>query len=460
MAVREPLDVVLPSPRVLRFRPPLSSLLPAADAMALGTVYVLVGFHPVAIVFAVLTFLILNSDSSRIFRINPRLGDDAAWLLGRVAVSLLLLMSVVAVAKLPLDIRAHLSNLTVIAPLSAIAVIIGRAVAYALGRAAKARGVASERTLIVGEGELAIGLAKTLLDHQEFGLRPVGFLGRMEDGSAILPFLGECGELDHVVHEHAVSRVLVAFGGTNDKDLATVLRASERTPAEIHVVPRFFELSGIPQGAAVDDVCGIPLFHLRRPALRSAARLEKRAFDLVGSSLVLLLTAPLLVIAALAVRMSSPGPVLFRQKRVGLNGQIFEIVKFRTMHVNDDSDTAWFSGDDDRVTGVGRILRMTSIDELPQLVNVLRGEMSLVGPRPERPHYTDQFAATVSRYDDRHRVLGGITGWAQIHGRSRGLDAVPERARMDNYYIENWSVWRDLVIIVRTVAVLLRGDGG
>src|SRR5437899_7754945 len=153
MAVREPLDVVLPAGRVLRFRPPLSSLLPVADAVALGIVYVLVGFHPVAIVFAVLTFLILNSDSSRIFRINPRLGDDAAWLLGRVAVSLLLLMSVVAIGRLPLlDIRAHLSSLTVIAPLCAIAVIIGRAAAYALGRAAKARGVASERTLIVGEG--------------------------------------------------------------------------------------------------------------------------------------------------------------------------------------------------------------------------------------------------------------------------------------------------------------------
>jgi exopolysaccharide biosynthesis polyprenyl glycosylphosphotransferase len=460
MAIREPLDVFLPGPRALRFRPPLSSLLPVADAVALGIVCSFLVFRPIAVVFAVLTFLILNSDSSRVFRVNPRLGDDAAWLLGRVAVSLLLLMSVVAIAKLPLDIRAHLSSLTVIAPLCAIAVIIGRAVAYALGRAAKARGIASERTLIVGEGELAVGLAKTLLEHQEFGLRPVGFLGRTSEGSGILPFLGECAELDHVVQEHAVSRVLVAFGATNDKDVATVLRASERTPAEIHVVPRFFELSGIPQGAAVDDVCGIPLFHLRRPALRSAARLEKRAFDLAGASFLLLLTAPLLAIAALAVRMSSPGPILFRQKRVGLNGQLFEIVKFRTMYVNDDSDTTWFAGEDDRVTRVGRILRMTSIDELPQLFNVLRGEMSIVGPRPERPHYTDQFAATVSRYDDRHRVLGGITGWAQIHGRSRGMDAVPERARLDNYYIENWSVWRDLVIIVRTVGVLLRGDGG
>src|SRR5437867_10491356 len=171
MAVREPLDVVLPAGRVLRFRPPLSSLLPVADAVALGIVYVLVGFHPVAIVFATLTFLILNSDSSRIFRVNPRLGDDAAWLLGRVAVSLLLLMSVVAVAKLPLDIRAHLSNLTVIAPLSAIAVIIGRAPAYAFGRAAKGRGAAAERTLSVAARALAIGLAKALPPHPESGLR-------------------------------------------------------------------------------------------------------------------------------------------------------------------------------------------------------------------------------------------------------------------------------------------------
>ncbi len=156
--------------------------------------------------------------------------------------------------------------------------------------------------------------------------------------------------------------------------------------------------------------------------------------------------------------MSSPGPIFFRQKRVGLNGQLFEIVKFRTMFENEDSDTTWLSEKDhERVTAVGHLLRRTSLDEVPQLINVLRGEMSLVGPRPERPHYTGQFAETVSRYDDRHRVVGGITGWAQINGRSRGLDSVPQRARLDNYYIENWSLWRDLVIIARTIGVLFRG---
>jgi len=128
------------------------------------------------------------------------------------------------------------------------------------------------------------------------------------------------------------------------------------------------------------------------------------------------------------------------------------------MYVNDESDTAWITDrDHERVTPIGHILRAASLDELPQLINVIRGEMSLVGPRPERPHYTGRFSETVSRYDDRHRVVGGITGWAQINGRSRGLDSVPERARLDNYYIENWSLWRDLVIVARTVAVLFRG---
>src|SRR5438552_8500367 len=204
MAVREPL-VLLPTPRALRFRPPLSSLLPIADGVALGSVcsfigfgpISLIGFRPIGIVFAVLTFLILNSDSSRVFRVNPRLGDDAAWLLGRVALSLLLLLAVGAIGRLPLiDLKAHLSNLTLIAPLCAIAVIIGRAVAYALGRAAKVRGVASERTLIVGEGDLAVGLAKTVLVHEEFGLRPVGLLGRVQGGLAIITLLGEWRELD------------------------------------------------------------------------------------------------------------------------------------------------------------------------------------------------------------------------------------------------------------------------
>jgi exopolysaccharide biosynthesis polyprenyl glycosylphosphotransferase len=457
VAVREPpLQVTLPAARLLRFRPPLASILPIVDGLALAGVCAVVGFSRVGIAFALLTFLILNSDSSRVFRINPRVGDDAGWLIGRVSASLVILMSVTEIGRVWGGPHADLGTLTLLAPLGALVVFVGRAVAYALGRAVKARGMVSERTLIVGGGEVALGLARTLQEHQEFGLRPVGFLGRAWDEASFLPFLGDPAELDRVVLELDVSRVLVAFGETDDRDLATVLRARERIPAEIYVVPRFFELSGIPQGAPVDDVSGYPLFHLRRPALRPAARLEKRLFDIAGSSLLLLVCSPLLAITALAVRISSPGPVLFRQKRVGLNGQVFEIFKFRTMHENDDSDVKW--SDEEQITAVGKVLRRTSVDELPQLLNVLRGDMSLVGPRPERPHFTDQFAASVSRYDDRHRVLGGITGWAQVHGLRGAGTSISDRVRFDNYYIENWSLWRDLVIIARTVGVLLRGE--
>jgi exopolysaccharide biosynthesis polyprenyl glycosylphosphotransferase len=460
MTLQEPLEIALSTPRALRSRPPLSSLLPAADALMLLGVSATLGFTLVSIAYAVVTFVILNGDTSRKFRITPRLGDEAGWLLGRVSVALLVLLSVGSVAKLA-EIEllgSTLYGVTKVGLAGAAAVFLGRGAAYALERAAKTRGVVSERTLIVGDGELAVGLAEALEEHPHYGLHPIGFLGRPREGNLQLPCLGEGRDFQRVIHEHEVRRVLVAFGEMQDQELVTILRANERVPAEIHVVPRFFELSGVPQGAAVDDIDGIPLFHLRRPALRPSARLQKRAFDIVAASLLLFLSLPLLAVLALAVRLSSSGPIFFRQKRVGLNGQLFEIVKFRTMFENEDSDTTWLSEKDgDRVTAVGHLLRRTSLDEVPQLLNVLRGEMSLVGPRPERPHYTGQFTETVSRYDDRHRVVGGITGWAQINGRSRGLDSVPQRARLDNYYIENWSLWRDLVIIARTIGVLFRG---
>jgi exopolysaccharide biosynthesis polyprenyl glycosylphosphotransferase len=461
MALHEPLEIAFaPTPPSLRSRPPLSSLLPVMDALTLIGAAAILGFPLVSIAYGVVTFLILNGDSSRKYRINPRLGDEAGWLLGRVSVALLVLLSVGWVAQLAHIelLGSKIRELTQVGLAVAGAVFLGRGAAYALGRKAKERGLASEPTLIVGDGELAMGLAETLLEHPEYGLRPIGFLGRPLVRHVALPVLGQVRNVEQVIGDFEVRRVLVAFGEMRDQELVTILRASERVPAEIHVVPRFFELSGVPQGAPVDDVAGIPLFHLRRPALRPGARFQKRAFDMVVASTLFLLSLPVFAVIALAVRLSSEGPVLFRQKRVGLNGNLFEIIKFRTMYVNDESDTAWITDrDHERVTPIGHILRAASLDELPQLINVIRGEMSLVGPRPERPHYTGRFSETVSRYDDRHRVVGGITGWAQINGRSRGLDSVPERARLDNYYIENWSLWRDLVIVARTVAVLFRG---
>jgi lipopolysaccharide/colanic/teichoic acid biosynthesis glycosyltransferase len=158
------------------------------------------------------------------------------------------------------------------------------------------------------------------------------------------------------------------------------------------------------------------------------------------------------------VRLSSPGPILFKQRRIGQRGEVFELLKFRTLSVNQDSDTTWSVSEDERRTAVGRLMRMLSIDELPQLVNVLRGEMSLVGPRPERPYFADQFRVAVPGYDDRHRVPAGMTGWAQVHGL-RGDTSIKDRAVFDNHYVENWSLWRDLVILARTVETVVNGGG-
>jgi exopolysaccharide biosynthesis polyprenyl glycosylphosphotransferase len=447
----------------LRSRPPLWSVFPAVDAFALFVAWGATRFDALALGLAALTFVILNADASRRFRLSPTLGDEASWLLSRVATAVLATTGVVWLGGLWWWERdPMLRRLAIAALLVAAAVVAGRAVAYGLIRTAKARGLVRERTLIVGDGELAGKISRALAEHPEFGLGPIGYVGRRSNHLAPLPLLGDARDLDRVIQKHEVRRAIIAFGEIRDEQLVTILRANERSPAEIHVVPRFFDLTGIPQGGGIDDVYGIPLLHLRRPALRRAGRLQKRLFDVVVGSLLLLFTLPMFLVLALLVRLSSPGPVLFRQRRVGEHGRIFEVLKFRTMYENDDSDTAWLAADDDRarVTRIGHFLRKTNLDELPQLLNVLKGDMSLVGPRPERPHYTGQFAVSIPRYDDRHRVPSGITGWSQVHGlhgRTRGMEVIPRRARLDNYYIENWSIWRDLVIIGRTLGVVLRG---
>ncbi len=265
-----------------------------------------------------------------------------------------------------------------------------------------------------------------------------------------MPVLGGPEELAGIVERSHVSAVIIAFGTMSEDRMNAVLRACEPLGVEVYVVPRFFDAGIAPAGLLADDIWGIPLIRLRRPALRPGARLVKRCFDVVVAGVGLLMSAPVLLALAVAVHLSSPGPVLFRQWRVGRDGRRFELLKFRTMLVNDDADTTWSVQDDRRVTPIGQFLRRTSLDELPQLVNVLRGDMSLVGPRPERPHFAQRFSDRVPRYDARHRVPAGMTGWAQTHGL-RGDTPIPDRVRFDNYYIEHWSLWLDIVVLARTL---------
>jgi len=249
----------------------------------------------------------------------------------------------------------------------------------------------------------------------------------------------------------------VAFGREREADMVDVLRACEDASVDIHILPRFYELGSAVHATDVDDVWGFPLVRLRRPVRRVFSRAAKRAFDVTVAALGLLLLSPLYAALAVAVKLSSPGPVHFRQQRVGQRGETVEILKFRSMRIHTDSDTEW-NIDEEAITRIGRVMRVLGLDEIPQLWNILRGQMSLVGPRPERPFFVEQFKAEIPHYDDRHRVPGGLTGLAQVHGL-RGDTSIEERARFDNHYIENWSLWRDVTILMQTFFAVVRNIG-
>lgn len=219
----------------------------------------------------------------------------------------------------------------------------------------------------MGAGVLGCGVAQVLLDHPEYGMQPVGFVdGFPQDDHLPLPILGDIDTFDQVIRRTGAIRVIVAFGANRETELVEVLRASVEARVEVHIIPRLFELGVTPSGPDADIVWGFPLQHARRAALRSPAWRTKRVMDIFVSVAVLVLFSPVLGLSAVAIRLSSPGPILFRQRRIGQRGAVVEIYKFRSMRVNTEGDTRWGGTSDARVTRVGKILRATAIDELPK----------------------------------------------------------------------------------------------
>jgi len=299
-----------------------------------------------------------------------------------------------------------------------------------------------------------------MAEHPEHGLKPIGFMDNLPEASLLpLPYLGPVEDLETALREFDVQHVVVAYGRVREADWVSILRTAIVNGVEVHIVPRFFDVGIAPSGVVSDQVWGVPLCRVRQSALRRGAWRVKRLFDVACAGLGLLVSAPVIGLIAAAVRADSPGPILFRQRRVGQDGREFELLKFRSMHVRHNGATSWAATSTDQ-TMVGRWLRRTSLDELPQLWNVLRGDMSLVGPRPERPHFVDQFRADIPGYWDRHRVPAGLTGWSQVHGLRGDETSMHERARFDNLYIESWSLWLDIVVLIRTVGAVLRSTIG
>ncbi len=347
------------------------------------------------------------------------------------------------------------------AVVTGVAVICLRVTGYGLVRRLRSRGLVQHRTVVIGAGRVGAQVAEILQDHPEYGLHPIGFLDDDPpefDSMLPLPVLGGAQSLTAVLQERQVNNVVVAFSSMKESEMVSVIRTSDRFDCELFLVPRLFELHQV--DTTMDAAWGFPLVRLRRATYRSPAWRLKRLVDVLVSGLAALLIAPLLLALAVAVRLDGGPGILFRQERVGVDGRRFDVLKFRSMRPVDETESAtnWSIAHDDRVSRLGRLLRMTSLDELPQLFNILRGDMSLVGPRPERPYFVDQFRGLYPSYEARHRVPSGLTGWAQVHGL-RGDSSIADRARFDNYYIENWSLWLDLKIMLRTVSSVLRGAG-
>ncbi|HEX2063926.1 MAG TPA: exopolysaccharide biosynthesis polyprenyl glycosylphosphotransferase [Acidimicrobiales bacterium] len=426
-----------------------AALIAGGDAAALLAGAGLSGFGPGSVAFAVAGVLALAALGHHRLRIVPSMAQEAGPIVARLAAALVLVGLFATPGR---DVVVLLKS----GSAAILLVLVVRSALYGLLRSLRARRLLVERAVVVGAGQVGVDLANALLEHPEYGLEPVGFVDDVSGESLPLPMLADPNDLTGVLDEHRVRRVIVAFGVAREPDLVSVIRACDDASVEIHVLPRFFELAAVPPCLDTDNLWGIPLIRLRRSLIHRSCRRAKRVFDVVVAAALLVLTAPVCAVIHLLVRLSSPGPVLFRQRRVGEDGQEIEVLKFRSLRMNDDSDTQWCVSEDDRRTPIGAVLRKTSLDELPQLLNVLRGDMSLVGPRPERPHFVQRFSDEVPGYPDRHRAPAGMTGWAQVHGL-RGDTSIEDRARFDNQYIEYWSLWNDIVILARTAREMVAG---
>jgi exopolysaccharide biosynthesis polyprenyl glycosylphosphotransferase len=418
-----------------------------------------------AALFPLIAVVLMQTRRSSHERLEPSIIDSAAGVVG--AVSSAAVLTIAAASVIGAD---HPVGLTLRLWLFAVVYAgLARFVLVSVRSQALSNGALAIPTLIMGAGSVGELLVRRISEDRSCGMRPVGFLDadpmpRSENsGAPALPLLGGPDDLASAVEKTGARRLILAFSSEPDHVLVDKVEECRKLGVEVLLVPRLFE--SINERAILDHVGGLPLVSLRPTNPRSWQFAVKHAFDRIFAAAALVALAPVMGATALAVHLSSPGPVLFRQRRVGRDGRAFDVLKFRTMREPDPERQAEFVPPEgcapggiegeDRRTPVGRWLRSTSLDEAPQLINVLRGEMSIVGPRPERPEFAAKFGAEVDRYDDRLRVRSGITGWAQVNGL-RGQTSIADRVEWDNYYIRNWSLKLDLKIVMLTFAEVLR----
>ncbi len=316
------------------------------------------------------------------------------------------------------------------------------------------QGIGLKRVLVAGSGELGRAVVDKLLEHRELGYKVAGFVDDRAGGDHLghrgLPLLGTLAETGEILQRERIDQLYVALPLDEHAKMVSLVECANREIVEVKVVPDLVQVIAL--RARLEELDGIPIINIHDVPLRGFNSVLKRAIDVVISGAGLLILSPLIGLVAAVIRGTSPGPAFFRQERMGLDGRSFWVWKFRSMYDGAEKDTGpvWAREDDPRCTPVGRFLRRSNLDEIPQLWNVLRGDMSLVGPRPERPFFVEQFKQRMPQYMLRHKVKAGLTGWAQVNGW-RGNTSIEKRIEYDLYYIENWSVMLDLKIIWMTV---------
>ncbi|HUW13047.1 MAG TPA: undecaprenyl-phosphate glucose phosphotransferase [Anaerolineae bacterium] len=313
-----------------------------------------------------------------------------------------------------------------------------------------ARGWGRRKVLLVGSGDVGQMILHKIRQSPRLGYEVAGFIDGTVGGVVMgIPVLGQTRDLPQLIEEHNIEEVIIGLPESSHQEVLNVISLCEREKVSIRVFPDVFQIMATE--VSIGDLGGLPLLTMRDVALRGWRLTVKRAMDVAISGTGLVVISPLMLLTALLIKLDSRGPVFFVQERTGLDGRPFLMLKFRSMRQDAEAHgPGWTTEDDPRRTRLGSIIRKLSVDELPQLINVLLGDMSLVGPRPEQPAYVEQFRRNIPRYMDRHREKAGLTGWAQVNGL-RGDTSITERTKYDLWYIENWSLWLDINIIIRTV---------
>lgn len=347
--------------------------------------------------------------------------------------------------------REHYSRMTMAMffVLSVGALSVKRMILRRALRCLRKNGYNQKHVVLVGSGEIAKAYLQAIKKERDLGYHVVGYVAAQKSEGNGLRYLGSFEQLVGILESNRPDEVVSAIEMEDYRRTPQIIAACEKTGTKLSIIP--FYADYMPSNPQFDSIGNIPLMNIRRIPLDNVANAFcKRAMDIVGSLLLLAVTSPMMLLCAVGVRLSSPGPVIFRQERVGRDKKNFYMYKFRSMRVNEKQDSGWSSDHDDRKTRFGAFIRKCSLDEFPQFFNVLKGDMSLVGPRPESPHFVDQFKDEIPLYMVKHQVRPGITGWAQVNGY-RGDTSIKARVEHDIYYIEHWSLLFDVKILLITL---------